>query len=70
MTDTKFIVIVETESLKEIHRVDVSGKSLSAIERIENGMNINLNHSKYHTEITEDNVEKFSLRQKMKVINE
>lgn len=34
---------------KAIHSVDVSGKSRSHIDRVERGMNINLNHDKFYT---------------------
>lgn len=34
-----------------VHSVDITGKSYSQIERIEMGMNINLDADKYYTDI-------------------
>jgi hypothetical protein len=36
-----------------VHRVDVTGKSERNIDRIENGMAINLDHSEYYLEVKE-----------------
>ena len=36
-----------------VHRVDVTGKSERNIDRVENGMAINLDHSEYYLEVKE-----------------
>lgn len=46
-----YIQIIETASGKVVSRVDVTGSSERTIERIESGMNINLNHDQYHTDV-------------------
>ena len=46
----KYIEIRENTTKKVVQRNDVSNTSDRTIERIETGMNINLNHHKYHTE--------------------
>lgn len=40
-----------------VKRIDVTGKSERQIERIESGMNRNLNHDKYYTTEFESKVE-------------
>lgn len=37
------------ETGKEEDRIDVTGKTDTEIEKIERGININLNHDKYYT---------------------
>lgn len=37
-----------------VHSIDVAGKSERQIERIEDGMNINLNHEEFYTIVTGD----------------
>lgn len=44
-----YIEIVEKKTQKPVHRIDVSGRSESAIAKVENGVNINLNHSDFYT---------------------
>ena len=39
------------------NRIDISNKSPRSIERIENGMLINLNHDEYSTNIIESSIE-------------
>lgn len=48
----KYIEIL-TWSDEVVKRMDVTGKSDRAIDRIEDGMNINLNHDEYHTRVQE-----------------
>lgn len=43
------IQIKEYGSKKVVHEVDVSGHSERSRERVEMGMNRNLNHAKYYT---------------------
>ena len=50
----KNIVIMERETNNIIHKVDVTGKSDRIIDKIEDGMNINLNHDLYFTTLQED----------------
>ena len=47
----KYIEIIERETKKVEKRFDVSDKSERSIDRIELGMNINLNHTEYHTDL-------------------
>lgn len=49
----KYIEIRRHDNDEVIHRVDVTGKSDRSVERIDDGMNINLNHSEYYTNIAE-----------------
>jgi hypothetical protein len=46
----KIIAIREHGTHKLIHEVDVTNKIQTQIDRIESGMNINLNHKKYYTQ--------------------
>lgn len=50
----KYILIIETETGLIEKTFDVTGKSERQIERISNGMSINLNHKKYHISIDDD----------------
>jgi len=45
----RFIEIVAHEGEEVIHRIDITGRTERAIELVERGMNINLNHEKYYT---------------------
>ena len=45
----KVIQIIESKTGNIIHEVDVTGYNERAIDRIESGMNTNLNHDQYHT---------------------
>lgn len=44
----RYLEIVAYEGDKVARRIDVTGRSDSIIERIECGMNINLNHEDYY----------------------
>ena len=52
----KYLEVVDDRNAV-VKRLDVSDKSERSIERIENGININLNHSKYTTQINISEVE-------------
>jgi len=52
----QYIEIIETKTKKVVCRMDVSGKGERTIERIEDGVNINLNHKDFHTATNESNV--------------
>lgn len=45
------IQIVSTERHEVIKSIDVTGKSKRQIEKIEDGMNINLDHDHYFTRL-------------------
>lgn len=45
----KYIEIKEYENGKVVKRIDVSNESDHNMDKIESGMNINLNHEKYYT---------------------
>lgn len=45
----KYIEIKDFESQGVVKRLDVSNKSERDIEKIDSGMNRNLNHDKYYT---------------------
>lgn len=47
----KYLCIVNFKSKKVVKKLDVSDKSTNSIDRIENGMNINLNHDEYYTQV-------------------
>lgn len=53
----KRIAIIEYDNGHDTHvevkSVDVTGKSASQIDRVESGMNINLNHDRFYTELIE-----------------
>jgi hypothetical protein len=49
----KYIEVVDYKTKKVIHRMDVSSKSERSVERIEDGLNINLNHDKYFSRVQE-----------------
>lgn len=53
----KYIEIVEREKEEVIKRLDVSDKSDRMIDRIESGININLNHDHFYTNQIESEVE-------------
>ena len=52
-----YIEIVRFEGNQVTHRIDVTGRGERGIERTEDGVNINLNHDKFYTKITESKVE-------------
>jgi hypothetical protein len=53
----KYIEIIKMDNKEVVKRSDVSDKSDRSIERIEMGMNINLNHKEYMTNINESETE-------------
>lgn len=54
----KYIEIKKYDDEKVVKRLDVTDKSDRDIDRIEKGMNINLNHDKYYTFSYESETEK------------
>lgn len=54
----KNIEIVEFETGKVVESIDVSNKSFKTIERIERGININLNHNSYYTRVKTELIDK------------
>ena len=50
----KYLVIVEDATGDIVKRVEVTGKSDRNIEKIERGMNINLNHNEYSVDLIEE----------------
>jgi len=53
----KYIEITAFEGNKVSRRIDVSDKGERGIDRIERGININLNHNEFYTNIVESEVE-------------
>lgn len=49
----KCIKIIDSETDECINEIDVSKCTTSQIQKIDNGLNINLNHDKYYTLIVE-----------------
>jgi len=49
----KYLEIIKDENNLVVKRLDVSNKSERSIEKIEGGMNINLNHNDYTTQLIE-----------------
>lgn len=49
----KYIEVIEFKTNKVTHRIDVTGKPERQIERVEDGLNINLNHELYYTQVNE-----------------
>ena len=47
----QYIEIIEYVSNKVVKRIDVSDKTDRSIDTIDSGMNRNLNHEKYYTQI-------------------
>ena len=45
----KYIAVISYDTEEVVKKIDVTGKSESQIDRIENGLNINLNHNKFYT---------------------
>jgi hypothetical protein len=52
----KYIEIKEYDSENVVKRLDVSGKTDRSVERIESGMNRNLNHEQFYTNTRESEV--------------
>lgn len=53
-TPKKYLVIKDYETNNIVEKIDITGKSNRAIEKIESGMNINLNHVAFYTEVTSE----------------
>lgn len=53
----KYLEIVKDEGNEVVKRLNVSNKSERSIEKIENAMNINLNHNEYTVQYNESDVE-------------
>ena len=47
----KYIEIIENDTLLVVHRINVTGSSDRTIDRAESGVNLNLNHGKFHTTV-------------------
>ncbi len=56
--ETSNFIYIEVKTFEDdtvVMRLDVSNESERGITRIENGLNINLNHSEYYTEKNSSN---------------
>jgi len=53
----KYLEIVKDSTQEVVSRLDVTGKSERAIERIEGGMSLNLNHNQYSIRETDSETE-------------
>jgi len=49
----KTVQVVEYKTDKVVHEIDVAEKSTRMIDKIDSGLNINLNHDLYYTRIKE-----------------
>ena len=45
------IQIIEFKGDKIVKTIDVTGKTERTVDKIEDGININLNHSEYYTKV-------------------
>jgi hypothetical protein len=54
----RYIEVVEFETGKVVHKVDVSDKSECQADRVMDGMDRNLNHEKFYTRFSNDSTEK------------
>lgn len=52
----KVIEVVEYDGEKVVHTVDVSERNESSIDRIDRGMNVNLDHTRFFTRVVERKV--------------
>lgn len=57
----KYIEIKEFKTKKVVKRIDVSGETDKVIDRLNNGMNINLNTEEYYTIINESKVKLYDI---------
>jgi hypothetical protein len=57
MDKKKYLEIIQTADSKVVKRIDVTGNGDRAIDRVERGININLNHAQYHTNINDSETE-------------
>lgn len=53
----KYIEIIELDTDKVVKRIDVTGRGERSIERVEDGININLNHDEFITQLNESEKE-------------
>ena len=53
----KYLEIVKDKGNEVVERLNVSDKSERSIEKIEKGMNINLNHNEYTVQYKESDTE-------------
>jgi len=53
MAKFKYLEVIRTKDNKVVKRLDVSSMGERGIDRVEGGMNINLNHKEYHTDTKE-----------------
>lgn len=53
----KYIEIVLYDTNKVVKRIDVKNRSEKQIDKIEDGLNINLNHDQYFTRVSESNIQ-------------
>ncbi len=49
----KYIDIIEHSTGNVVEQIDVSGRSDRQVERVDNGININMNHEMYYTLISD-----------------
>jgi hypothetical protein len=57
MKKFQYLEIVKMEGNKVVKRFDVTGKGERGIERLERGVNINLNHNEFFTQENDSDVE-------------
>lgn len=57
MANKKYLEIIQTKDEKVVKRMDVSTQSERSIDRLERGMNINLNQTDYHIKVKESETE-------------
>lgn len=50
----KYIEIVSYETGEAVKRVEVTGKTENSIDKVERGININLNHEQFYTREAEE----------------
>jgi len=57
MSKFQYLEIVQMEGNKVVKRFDVTGKGERGVERLERGVNINLNHDEFYTSTNDSDVE-------------
>jgi len=57
MKKFQYLEIVKMEGNKVVKRFDVTGKGERGTERLERGVNINLNHEEFYTSTNDSDVE-------------
>jgi len=53
----KYIEIIKFETKEVVKRMDITGKGEVQIDKIDDGLNINLNHEEFYTTTTESETE-------------